>query len=153
MASLSGRQDSAAGDLIPGISSRLGAEIIRHGMDDHRAADQISGMETFIIEGTPGIALISQKGDQITGVAGMELHSGIIMFSSPGKIMGAVAGLMDVHGIIIGRAGHVGIGKAKDFRFNQCSAVGRVIEFYQAADLGSLTASADPGCGLGVVLL
>ena len=86
MASLSGRQDSAAGDLIPGISSRLGAEIIRHG-------------------------------------------------------------------IIIGRAGHVDIGKAKDFRFNQCSAVGRVIESYQAADLGSLTASADPGCGLGVVLL
>lgn len=152
MASLSRGQDGAAGDLIAGVPRRLAVEVVGHGVDDYRAVDQVAGMEAFVVESAPGVALVSQKRDQISGMIRVKVHSGIVVCSGPGKLPGTIAGLMDMHGIIICRTGHVDIGKAKDLRFHQGSSVRRIIEFYQAADLRGLASAADPGCGLRAIL-
>lgn len=127
-------------------------KVIGHGVDDDRAVQQVSWMEALVIEGAPGVALVSQKRDQVTGVVRVKLHLRIVMFSCLGKILRAVTGLVDMHGIIIRRAGYADIGKSENLGFHQSSSVGSVIKFYQSADLWRLSAAAHPGCGLRPIL-
>ena len=137
--------DNAAGDLPAGIPGWLGGEIIRIFVDDDRTVEDIFDLETFVIKSAPGVALVAKEREQIAGMPGMGIAVRIVVAACLGEVLGTVTMFMDMKGIETGPSGDRDVGQIEYFRFNQDSAIGRGIEFDQAADLRIIRAALEPG--------
>ena len=74
------------------------------------------------------------------------VHTGMI------ESIAAVPGFVYVHSIEITSAGKPLIGKAENLCFYQDTAVGRVIKFDHAAQVGILCVSFDPRSRIGLIV-
>lgn len=120
----------AAAYLIAGISGRLGGEVVRFFMNDHRFADDIRQGESLIIKDTEGIALTAEQWWHIACVIGVHCILWIIVRSRVAEVIAAISRLVDMHGIEIACAGGVHVGEAEDLCLHQDAAVDGVIKFH-----------------------
>lgn len=120
-------------------------------MEDDGAIEDIFDLKPFIIKGIPGVALIAKKGKQISRMPGMRLVIGIVVFTSFGKILGAVTVFVNVKGIETGASRDRNVRKIKQFSLNQNSAVRSIIKFDQATDLWIIRTALEPGDSLRAV--
>ena len=111
------RMDHAAGDLLTGISGRLGAEIVRLAMDDHGAADHIGHAEPVGQNGQKGAVAARKQGRQIACMRGMGTVLRIVVPAGLREILTrAGAAFMNVQGENTGGAGRVPVRQAADLR-------------------------------------
>lgn len=127
--------DDAAGNLLTGITGGLCGEIIPIAMDYDRTVEDIPDPEALVIKSAPGIALIAEKREQVTGMLRMGGGIGIVMVAGSGKIFRAIPIFMNMKCIEAGASGNRNSREIEDFGFDQDSAVGGLIEFHQSADL------------------
>ena len=99
-----------------------------------------------------GITGIAEERQKVAFVIRMWLHGGVIMIAGLCKVIGAVALLVDVHGVKSGRIWHIFVWEAKDFRLNENSAIRSIVKFHEAAQIGSGCAASDPGGCLRAVV-
>ena len=78
--------DDAAGNLLTGITGGLCGEIIPITVDYDRTVYDIPDLEALVIKGTPGVALITEKREQVTGMFRMGTGIRIVMVAGSGKI-------------------------------------------------------------------
>lgn len=143
--SLSRSPDNAAGDLCSGISCRLGGEIIRLAVDDDGAPQDLVNGKALVVEGDPGVTLISLEREHITCMGRMEAAGRIEMLTCVDKIIAAIAGLVDMHGIKAGGAWSGFVRKVKELGLNEDACIGSSVEFYKPADGRGLCAASHPG--------
>ncbi len=122
-------------------------------MNDHGSSQNIGNTEPFIIKGAPGIALVSQKGKQISGVLGMSLVCRVKMCAGILKLSGTVSVFMDVEGIKPGSVFLIEAGKAKDLSFYKDTFIRSLKEFYKTAEPWGLWPAYNPGHSLRPVFL
>lgn len=79
--------NDAAADFGPGVSGGLGMQIVRPGVDDHRAADHVLYAETAGDHRQIGPALAAQQRRQVPGVEGMGAALRIIVPAGVGKAL------------------------------------------------------------------
>ncbi len=144
--------DNSTGDFGTGVSGGLCGEIIRLGVNDDGTADDILQSKTSVKESAPGITGIAEERQKVAFVIRMWLHGGVIMIAGLCKVIGAVALLVDVHGVKSGRIWHIFVWEAKDFRLNENSAIRSIVKFHEAAQIGSGCAASDPGGCLRAVV-
>lgn len=143
--------DCAAGNHLPGITGRLGGEVIPVGMDDDGAADDIIHLKPFVVKCGPGVSLAAKQRRQITGMLGMESVFGVVVPAGMGEVIGAVPIFMDVHGVKIRGAGFGDIWQPEYLRLHYNPSVRRIIKFYKTADARICAAATNPGEGLWVI--
>ena len=139
--------DYTASDFFPGISGGLCGKVVGHCMHNHRFPDDFWYGDSFVIKGTPGIALIPEKRNQITGMIWMRFGCPAIVISSFIKGKRTVPVFMNMHGIKICGFGGNNVWKSEKLSFHQCAPVFGKIEFYQTGKPGGVSISCNPGRG------
>ena len=108
-------------------------EIIGIAVDNYGSSDDFRKREAFIVEDAPGIAVISQQGNEITGMHWMKCVLGIIVHACFIKRRCAVAVFVYVHGektaFAVFRRRCIAAGRQPpDFRLNQQAGVRGLIK-------------------------
>ena len=147
------KADRSAADLVAGIAGGLASEVICHAVNDHRSSHDIIQRKSFVIEDLIGVALIAHQRRQISGVLRMGHIGWIIVFSGLIKWSGTVAVFMNMHGVEVAGTLDGDIGKSEDLCFDQYSAIGSLIEFDRACQLGLGHIALHPGDGIGLSLV
>ena len=70
-------------------------------MDDNRFPNNIVYPEALVVEGRPGIALITEKRRHIAGMIRMQLSRTGIVAAGLGKVIGTIPEFMDMQGLEI----------------------------------------------------
>ena len=89
-------------------------------VNDYGSADNVICGEALVIEGKPGITFVSKKRKQVACMFRMRFAGRIVVVSCFCEVVRAIAVLVDVHGIIVCRAGHLFVRQIEDFGFHQC---------------------------------
>lgn len=135
---------NAAPDFFSGISGWLGGKIVPLGMDDDGFSYDIFDGETLVVKGRPGITLVSEQGNHVAGMFRVESVGRVKMAAGFFKRTGAVAVLVDVHGIKIGRILRGNIGKPEYFRFYKDAFIRGTVKLDKAAQFGVCAFSCNP---------
>ena len=125
--------NDTATDFFSGVSGGLGGEVIPLGMDDDGLPDNVVDGETLIVKRCPRIALVSQQRNHIPCVFRVESICRIEVAAGFFKGTGAVAVLMDMHSIEIGRTLGGNIRKPEYFRLYQDTVIGGDVKFDESA--------------------
>ena len=136
---------------MPGITGRLGGEVVPVGMDDDGAADYIIHLKPFVVKYGPGVSLAAEQRGQITGMLGVGSVLRVVVPAGMGEVIGAVTIFMDVHGVKIRRAGVGDIWQPEYFRLHYNPCVRGIIKFDKSADPRICAAATNPGEGLWVI--
>ena len=83
--------DLPAGDLGSGVAGGLGGKIIRPGMDDDGFANDVMNGETVCQKYLQGIAVVSEKGREVSCVERMFFLSGMIVGQRVRKGIGFIS--------------------------------------------------------------
>ncbi len=122
-------------------------------MDNHGAAQDICYLETLVIKCFPGVSLAGEQGEQVAGMLGMAGILRVVMSAGVRKALGAVAVLVNVHGIEVRRTPNCLIGQIEEFCFDKDAAIRRAVKLNKAACRRGIRVVCDPGHGLWPVLL
>ncbi len=147
------RPDFPAGNHRAGISGGLGGKVIGMRVDNDVFSGYFFYIEAFVVEGRPGVALISEKREQIACVAGVGLVCRVEVAVDMGEIVLAAASVVYMHGVEIGGVLYIYVGEAEYLCLYQNASVRRFIKFHEAGELRGLCASPHPGCGPGGCVL
>lgn len=136
--------DLSAGDFGSGAAGGLGGKIIRSGMDDDGFAEDVMNREAVCQKYLQGIAVVSEKGREVSRVERMFFLGGVVVGQRVRKGIGfisaALAAAVDVKAKdVSGQSG----GKSPDLGGGK-NAPGCLVKGNKPVNTGMLAAAGEP---------